>query len=77
MKVKESNKPKLQKSIFLFISGILFYDGINHLILAIKQSPYSVHGIKIGISGNWLIFALDIIISVILIYYFNRSQRKK
>ena len=55
------------KAFLLILSGITLYDGINHLFLAIKNSPYSVHGLFVGVTGNYLIAMVDIIITIALL----------
>ncbi len=55
--------PKLR----LFTAGFFFGDAINHFLQAINNSPFSVHGIRIGISGNWIIFIAEVIIIFFLL----------
>jgi len=64
------------KNILIFLSGIIFYDGLNHLYLVFKQSPYSVHGVFIGISGNWLVAIFDLVVTGILIYAYYSKFKK-
>lgn len=63
------------KNLLYFIAGIVFYDGINHLILAIKHSSYSVHGLSVGVMGNWIIFGFDMLLTLILIFLANYNKK--
>lgn len=64
------------KNLLYFIAGIVFYDGINHLIFAIKRSYYSVHGLYAGTTGNWIIFILDMTLTLVLIFFANYKLNK-
>lgn len=64
------------RNILIFLSGAIFYDGVNHLILAFEQSPYSVHGVFIGLGGNWLVAIFDIVFAGILIWVYYSKSRK-
>ena len=59
-------------NLILFLSGIIFYDGINHLFLAIKNSPYSVHGLYLGVSGNWILSLSEFAV-VVIVFTYNRK----
>ncbi len=50
-----------------FIAGFLTCDAIGHGLRLINQSELSVHGIQIGVTGNWIVLLIEIIAITVLI----------
>ena len=49
----------------VFLAGLFFGGAIDHVILAVMgrtETPYGVHS---GITGNWALAALDLILTVV------------
>lgn len=43
----------------LFSSGIFFGGAVDHTILALKGADRTPYGLRTGVTGNWLLAALD------------------
>lgn len=60
--------------LWLFLSGFFFGGTVDHVIFAIMKSP-SPYGIRLGITGNWLMALLDLIIAFILFVLFKHKNK--
>lgn len=52
--------------ISLFLSGLFFGGAVDHLILALMNSPLTPYGLKLGVIGNWGLAALDLVLAALL-----------
>ncbi len=59
-------KATIKQKGSLFLSGLFFGGAIDHVILALINSPLTPYGLKLGVIGNWGIAALDLVIACIL-----------
>lgn len=50
----------------LFLSGLFFGGAIDHVILALTQRTATPYGVKVGIVGNWVLAAVDLIMTAAL-----------
>lgn len=48
----------------LFLAGFFFGGAVDHVILAIMNSPFTAYGIRSGVGGNWLLALLDLLIAL-------------
>lgn len=58
--------PRRWDKIALVLLGLTLGDAINHLLLAYSHSPFSTHGIRIGVAGNWTMVAVNTLVVGIL-----------
>jgi hypothetical protein len=59
------------RKIALFLSGLFFGGAIDHVILALMNSPFTPFGISRGVIGNWGFAALDVVLAA-LFYAWHR-----
>lgn len=50
----------------LFLSGLFFGGAVDHVILAVQQSPLTPYGLRLGITGNWGLAFLDAALAAVL-----------
>jgi hypothetical protein len=44
----------------LFLAGLFFGGALDHVVVALMNSPSTPYGIRWGVAGNWALAALDI-----------------
>ena len=54
------------EKISLFLSGLFIGGAIDHVILALMNSPLTPYGLKLGVFGNWGLAALDLVLAIVL-----------
>ena len=47
----------------LFLSGLFFGGAVDHVILAAIGSQHTPYGMSVGIPGNWVLAAFDLLIA--------------
>jgi hypothetical protein len=50
----------------LFTSGLFFGGAIDHAILAAQGREQTPYGVRVGVSGNWLMAAGDLLVAAML-----------
>ena len=50
----------------LFASGVFFGGAIDHAILAAMRRDVTPYGVKVGVSGNWLLAVADLTLAGLL-----------
>ena len=59
----------------LFLSGLFFGGAIDHVILAVQQSPLTPYGLRFGVGGNWGLALLDLAATALLYVAHRRLER--
>ncbi len=54
------------RKISLFLSGLFFGGAIDHVILALMNSPFTPYGLQLGVIGNWGLAVLDTVLAALL-----------
>ena len=50
----------------LFASGLFFGGAIDHAILAAQGRQNTPYGVRVGVSGNWMMAAGDLLVAAML-----------
>jgi hypothetical protein len=56
----------------LFLSGLFFGGAIDHVILAVIGQRVTPYGVVAGVSGNWALAALDLALTLVLLWVHRR-----
>ena len=60
----------------LFVSGLFFGGAIDHVILAVKGDSLTPYGVTVGVTGNWALAAIDLLLTVGLFWVHRRLDRR-
>jgi len=50
----------------LFASGLFFGGAVDHAILAAQGRQKTPYGVRVGVSGNWMMAAVDLLVAAML-----------
>jgi hypothetical protein len=59
----------------LFLSGLFFGGGLDHLLFILLESPTSHYGLRIGVAGQMGFAALDLSVAALLYLLHVRWSR--
>jgi len=59
----------------LFGSGLFFGGAIDHVILAAMGRGVTPYGLVAGVSGNWALGAMDLLVAGVLFWLSARGTR--
>lgn len=56
---ERSSATTAASKVALFCSGVFFGGAVDHTLLALKGADRTPYGLRTGVTGNWLLAALD------------------
>jgi hypothetical protein len=60
----------------LFASGVFAGGALDHVVLAVKGSPRTPYGIRLGVKWNWVLAASDAALAVAAYQLHRRLERR-
>ena len=61
----------------LIVIGFVIGDAINHALQGYIHSPLSPHHLNIGVTGNWLAAAGEVVAICLLVLLYRYLQRRR
>ena len=60
----------------LFLSGLFFGGGLDHILLALRGETETHYGFEAGVAGNWAFAAFDLMLTAALYLLHRRLERR-
>ncbi|HEY0157886.1 MAG TPA: hypothetical protein VGF28_11420 [Thermoanaerobaculia bacterium] len=63
--------------VALFFSGSFCCGAVNHTIAGLQQRVETPYGIRVGVAGNWVLFAFDVAMMFLLLWVHHHFTAKE
>jgi hypothetical protein len=60
--------------VALWLSGSFCCGAVNHTFAGVQGRTETPYGIHLGVTGNWALFAFDLMMTVLLLWLHRRLE---